>query len=337
VTAAEIAAALGGAQRSGAWWYCRCPAHDDRTPSLSLRDGDRGIVVHCHAGCDAHDVLAVLRRRGLIGGTSDDRGRSDMAMVRIDDRGDGEDAARRIAWARRIWDAAREAPGSPVADYLSSRSITIAPSASLRYAPFLRRPDGSRPAMVARIDNIDGELIGISRTWLACDGGTWRRLDRAMLGRAAGGAVHLAPPADTLLIGEGIETCLAATQATGQPAWAALSTSGVTALPLPTIVRTVIILADNDANRAGERAARAAARRWLAEGVKVRIAMPPEHGTDMADVLARPCLRARVGGRRCRRMTAPPPSPRLLSCGMGHSDRRGACRICFRGRRRNGR
>ncbi len=165
--------------------------------------------------------------------------------------------------------------------------ITIAPPASLRYAPFLRRPDGSRgPAMVARIDNIDGELTGISRTWLACDGGTWRRRDRAMLGRVAGGAVHLAPPADTLLIGEGIETSLAATQATGQPAWAALSTSGLVALALPVIVRTVIILADNDANGAGQRAARAAARRWLVEGRWVRIAMPPEPDTDMADVLA---------------------------------------------------
>jgi len=29
------------------------------------------------------------------------------------------------------------------------------------------------------------------------------------------------------MVGEGIETCLAAMQATGNPAWAALSTSGL--------------------------------------------------------------------------------------------------------------
>jgi hypothetical protein len=36
----------------------------------------------------------------------------------------------------------------------------------------------------------------------------------------------------------------------------------------------------------GERAAYDAAGRWLAEGRHVRIAVPPEPGTDMADVLA---------------------------------------------------
>ena len=31
----------------------RCPAHDDRKPSLSIRDADDGkVLVRCHAGCD---------------------------------------------------------------------------------------------------------------------------------------------------------------------------------------------------------------------------------------------------------------------------------------------
>jgi phage/plasmid primase-like uncharacterized protein len=88
-----------------------------------------------------------------------------------------------------------------------------------------------------------------------------------------------------LLIGEGIETCLAVMQATALPAWAALSTSGLVALVLPPVVRTVMIIADNDANGAGERAAWTAAQRWLAEGRRVRIALPPEPGTDFNDVL----------------------------------------------------
>jgi hypothetical protein len=56
-------------------------------------------------------------------------------------------------------------------------------------------------------------------------------------------------------------------------------------LALPPTVRTVIILADHDASGAGERAARTAAQRWLAEGRRVQIAMPPEPGTDFDDVL----------------------------------------------------
>jgi putative DNA primase/helicase len=74
-------------------------------------------------------------------------------------------------------------------------------------------------------------------------------------------------------------------QATAMPAWAALSTSGMVALVLPPIVRTVIVLADHDRSGAGQRAAHAAGARWLAEGRRVRIAMPPEIGTDFNDVL----------------------------------------------------
>ena len=74
-------------------------------------------------------------------------------------------------------------------------------------------------------------------------------------------------------------------QAAALPGWAALSTSGIVGLALPPIVREVIILADHDANGAGERAARAAAARWLAEGRRVRIALPPEPDSDFNDVL----------------------------------------------------
>jgi putative DNA primase/helicase len=168
-------------------------------------------------------------------------------------------------------------------------SSTIAPPATLRYTSALRRLDGSyAPGMVARVDHIDVRLVAVHRTWLYCDSeGTWRRSDRAALAQTGGAAVRLAPVAETLLIGEGLETCLAAMQATGQPAWAALSTSGLVALVLPPMVSTVVILADNDESGAGERAAHVAAQRWLAEGRIVKIALPPQPGTDMADVLAR--------------------------------------------------
>jgi hypothetical protein len=46
----------------GEQFMAQCPGHDDRNPSLSIgprRDG-KGIVVHCHAGCERRDVLAPL-------------------------------------------------------------------------------------------------------------------------------------------------------------------------------------------------------------------------------------------------------------------------------------
>jgi 5S rRNA maturation endonuclease (ribonuclease M5) len=42
-----------------------CPAHDDRNPSLSIREKDGKVLVHCHAGCSQRDVVDALRARRL--------------------------------------------------------------------------------------------------------------------------------------------------------------------------------------------------------------------------------------------------------------------------------
>jgi hypothetical protein len=42
-------------------YIARCPAHDDRTPSLSIREMDDGtILLHCFAGCDVAAVVGSL-------------------------------------------------------------------------------------------------------------------------------------------------------------------------------------------------------------------------------------------------------------------------------------
>jgi putative DNA primase/helicase len=58
------ARALKG-QRSGPSWIVKCPAHDDRNPSLSIREGGGKPLVHCHAGCSQRDVIDALKARGL--------------------------------------------------------------------------------------------------------------------------------------------------------------------------------------------------------------------------------------------------------------------------------
>src|SRR6185437_10187658 len=54
----------------------------------------------------------------------------------------------------------------------------------------LRRSDGTYgPAVVARVDDVEGRLIAIHRTWIGLDdNGIWRRLDRKALGPIRGGA-----------------------------------------------------------------------------------------------------------------------------------------------------
>ena len=57
----DIVGALGGTW-TGYIAMCRCPAHNDSDPSLSVRQGDRGILVTCFAGCAREDVLRELGR-----------------------------------------------------------------------------------------------------------------------------------------------------------------------------------------------------------------------------------------------------------------------------------
>ncbi len=42
-------------------WIAKCPAHADRSPSLTVRLNDDGrILLHCFAGCDADSVLGAI-------------------------------------------------------------------------------------------------------------------------------------------------------------------------------------------------------------------------------------------------------------------------------------
>jgi hypothetical protein len=52
---------LDGAKPTGEGrWIAKCPAHADRSPSLSIRDVDDRVLLHCFAGCEVGDVLAAL-------------------------------------------------------------------------------------------------------------------------------------------------------------------------------------------------------------------------------------------------------------------------------------
>jgi hypothetical protein len=285
VRAADIAAALGAAHRSGIWWRVRCPVHGSLGLTLALRDGDRALIAKCFAGCDPHDILAELRRRGMIAARADEA-RPAPPIIRRDNHAD---VAGRIAMARRLWVAAQEARGTPVAAYLTARGITVPSPPSLRYAPSLRRPDGTNgPAMVAVVEHVENGMVGVHRTWLETDrAGIWRRQHRASLGPIGGGAVRLGTLRldRPLILAEGIESALAAAEITKLPAWAALSAGGITRLILPAEAQDIVIAADRDPRGTGEAAARRAAILWVREGRRVRIIVPDRIGSDPNDLL----------------------------------------------------
>ena len=284
MTAETIASALGG-RKVGQGWVARCPAHDDREPSLSIRDDDGKVLVRCHAGCDQRDVIAALKERGLWDGKEHSTPRKSRRRKVSPPRSDPHQAER-SAVALSIWQSTIPADSTPVNAYLASRGLTCLLPPTLRFHSGLKHPSGGIwPCMVALVTRgTDDTPLAIHRTFLAREGRGKAPIEPAkmMLGLCRGGAVRLGEAGDVLMVGEGIETCLAAMQATGKAAWAALSTSGLRNLDLPDVVSEVIVLADGD--DPGEAAALDCALRWRREGRRVRIARPPR-GSDFNDVL----------------------------------------------------
>lgn len=62
----ELCGALGAVEKTGGEWVCKCPAHNDESPSLWLRKGDSArILLHCFGGCSQSEVIEALRGKGL--------------------------------------------------------------------------------------------------------------------------------------------------------------------------------------------------------------------------------------------------------------------------------
>jgi hypothetical protein len=291
-----IARALGG-RKAGGGWTARCPARDDRNPSLSIRGIGGTVLVCCHAGCEQTRVIAALRRLRLWA-ENGPRSPSWTSRHKLVEREPDRNDQRRTQAALAIWQSARPAYATPAATYLVSRGIHLPPPDSLRFHGSLKHPSGGfwRPMLALVTNGMDRTPIAIHRTFITRDGNGKALVnpERMMLGPCRGGAVSLAEPGDVLMVGEGIETCLAAVQATGKPAWAALSTSGLRSLNLPRDLHHVIVLADGD--EAGEAAARDCALRWRCECRHVRIARPPQ-GLDFNDMLLSRASRTDDGAR----------------------------------------
>ena len=194
--AETIAKALGG-RKAGGGWMARCPAHDDREPSLSIRDADDGkVLVRCHAGCDQERVIAALRSRGLWDENGQRRLHAPRAASSLPTTEPDRDDAKRTEAALAIWQSATPAGGTLVETYLASRGLHLPPPPTLRFHAGLKHPSGGIwPAMVALVTRgADGTPLAIHRTFLARDGGGKAPVDpqKMMLGPCRGGAVRLA-------------------------------------------------------------------------------------------------------------------------------------------------
>ena len=211
--------------------------------------------------------------------------------------------------------AAPSIAGTPADFYLQARGINLAQLGrqprALRYhaACYCREAGAKLPALVAAVSNEAGEHVATHRTWLERVGGRWckarLREPKMTLGRLHGGSIHLwrgasnkplreAVPGETVVVGEGIETCLSVALACPSlRVVCAVSMANTGSLALPEQIGVVLLLADNDGVRrlvaeGREDAARQglgrAVRHFHAAGHVVRLARSP-WGKDFNDAL----------------------------------------------------
>jgi phage/plasmid primase-like uncharacterized protein len=280
--ARALVAALRGRWSSN-HGMCRCPAHEDATPSLSVTSSREGrVLLHCFAGCAGRDVIATLRGKGLWSSDGPTRAPPRLKPERPD-----QAALRKQRRARALWDAARPIEGTLGEVYLRARGVTGRLPPSLRFMARLEHNFrlSSHPAVIAAVRDHAGEVVAIQRIWLADDGRAKAALDpaKAGLGPMRDGAVRLDPPAAMLGLAEGVETALSARQLYSLPVWASLGASRLKSVALPAVCRSVVIFADN--GEVGLRLAREACVHFRRQGRIARLVHPTSQFGDFNDVV----------------------------------------------------
>jgi hypothetical protein len=287
--AADIIRQLGG-RMHGNYGLARCPAHEDRSPSLSISEGVGGrILVKCHGGCEQHQVIDALRRLRAWPERDDDPSPLTEAERERRRRQEAErehDRARRDAFVahawQQAWAAAMHARHSPVERWLRYRGIDPGEldleRMPLRWAPLCPMGKEGAPAMVALMtDALTGRPCGIHRTFLLPDGSGKAAVEkpRQMLGSA--GVIRLSPD-DAVLSGlgisEGIENGAAVIAAGWRPVWAAGSLEAVRLFPVLSGIECLTIFADPKPHEVA--GARACASRWMAAGREAIVRIPQD-------------------------------------------------------------
>lgn len=271
VRAKDIVEKLGGIWR-GTRGECRCPAHDDGSPSLSVRLGDTAILFHCFAGCTTVEVLKALQRRKL----------HDRTAVSMPEAKPKRDMG---ALALRLWKASQPITGTLAEEYLLARGLSGPFPKSLRFNAATIHGSGpskrTMPAMIAAVEN-DLGVVAVQRTFLDPDNVLHKPMPKSKvsLGLLGTAAIRLAPATDELGFAEGIEDALSAMEWFGTPTWALGGVERLAFVAIPEKVRRIIVYGDR--GRAADRMM-AKARDHLTANGRELVNRVPEHHDDWND------------------------------------------------------
>lgn len=271
IRAKNIVEKLGGIWR-GSRGECLCPAHDDSSPSLSVRLGNTAILFHCFAGCTPVEVMKALERNKL-------HDRTAMEMPEVKSKRDMG------ALAVRLWKASVPIAGTLAEEYLLARGLSRPYSKALRFNPATILGSGPTkrimPAMIAAAENDIG-VTAVQRTFLDPEDVLRKPIPKTKvsLGLIGSAAIRLAPATDELGLAEGIEDALSAMEWFGTPTWALGGVERLAFVAIPERVRRVIVYADR--GRAAERLLEKARDHLTANGREL-IPRLPQHHDDWND------------------------------------------------------
>jgi Toprim domain len=283
-----VARALDG-ETTGCNVLAPGPGHSpaDRSLSVKIDSAARdGFIVHSFAGDAPLACRDHVRRAIGLSKQARARKRSTPRRPRPDPA-KSDDVTASIALALRLWNEAHDPRGTVVEVYLRSRKLALSDDLCgevVRFHPALNFDGAHVPGMVALFRDIaTNEPCGFHRTLLDRDG---CKLGRRMLGRAKCAAIKLDADEDValgLVIGEGLETSLAARLAGFRPVWALGSAGAIAAFPVLPGIEAITILGEIDDGGANRRAAQACAARWMAAGQEAFV-IAPLTGGDLAEI-----------------------------------------------------
>jgi DNA polymerase len=273
--------------------HVSCPFHDDPQPSCKIYP-DHFHCFGCGQRGDRMDWLTRVEgmtKAEAMAALQDWSGPTTLQQKQTDEE--------KLDFALGIWNAAQPFTSTIGERYLAeTRAIDVGKLPltihdALRFHPNCVFGAGARhPCIVALMrDPLTDAPVGIHRIGLAPMNGAVTKLDRMALGRM--GVVKLWPQngSDLLVVGEGIETVLAAATRIPYrgtpltPAWSAVAKDGLARLPvLPSVVR-LIQLVDHDENGEGQRAAELGQHIWKSTGRTVVPLIPKQRGWDFNDVV----------------------------------------------------
>jgi hypothetical protein len=266
---------------------CCCPAHDDRTPSLSVGLTHGAILFHCFAGCSSEEVLEGFKRHGIHPRDLFDGLGGPIAKIA---KSFGPDAN-----ACRLWRKAIPITGTLAARYLANRSIPLRPT-ELRFlerTPLGRKPDVRfLPALISAV-RIDIGIVAIQRTFL--DPVSAAKADffkpKRALGQLGEGAVRLSAPVEGKLgLAEGTESALSAQILFGIPCWATLGNERFGLAAVPESITELHLFVDAD--KGGDLALKRGMETYARAGRTIIPHTPSKPGSDWNDE-----LRERFGHR----------------------------------------